>query len=101
MHELQVLLFQATRELLMNVVKHSNAKKVMVLINQKKDTIRITVKDDGVGFHGNVSFREDKGGFGLFSIRERLRHLGGQLIIESRPGRGTRATMVSPTSIVQ
>lgn len=100
-HELQVLLFQATRELLMNVIKHSKAKEAVVLINQKKNTIRVTVKDDGVGFHGNVSFREDKGGFGLFSIRERLRHLGGQLIIESKPGKGTRVTMVSPKSIVQ
>lgn len=100
-HEVQVLLFQATRELLMNVVKHSQCTEAVLLINQKKGRIRITVKDRGVGFHGKVAFREDNSGFGLFSIRERLRHLGGQLIIESRPGRGTRVTMVSPTSIEQ
>lgn len=100
-HEVQVLLFQATRELLMNIVKHSKAKMAMVLIVQKKDTIRVTVKDDGVGFHGKVSFREDKGGFGLFSIRERLRYLGGQLIIESKPCRGTRATLVLPRGTLQ
>lgn len=100
-HEVEVLLFQSTRELLMNITKHSQAQRAAVSVMDKGENIRITVKDDGVGFHGKVSFREDKGGFGLFSIRERLRHLGGQLIIESRPGRGTRVTMVSPKSIGQ
>jgi signal transduction histidine kinase len=100
-HDMQVLLFQATRELLMNVVKHANSKKAMVVITDKKDTVRVTVKDDGVGFQGKVAFREDKGGFGLFSVRERLKHLGGQLIIESKPNRGTRVTMISPRSILQ
>jgi len=84
---------------MMNILKHSKAKKARVSITEKADNIRITIKDDGIGFHGKVSFREDNSGFGLFSIRERLRHLGGQLIIESRPGQGTRITMVSPRII--
>jgi len=85
----------------MNIIKHALAKTAVISVIDKEHNIRITVKDDGIGFHGKVSFREDKGGFGLFSIRERLRHLGGRLIIESGPNRGTRVTMVSPKSIEQ
>jgi signal transduction histidine kinase len=98
-HEVQVLLFQATRELLMNVVKHSKSKEALVSISQVGSFVRVTVKDNGTGFHGRVSFREDNSGFGLFSIRERLKHLGGHLVIESKPASGTRVTMVSPRMI--
>lgn len=98
-HEVQVLLFQSTRELLMNVVKHSNSKEAFVTVSQVGQFVRVTVRDNGAGFHGKISFREDNSGFGLFSIRERLKHLGGHLAIESKPARGTRVTMVSPVSI--
>ena len=94
-----MLLFQATRELLMNITKHSKAKKAVVSVIYKKENIRLTVKDDGIGFHGKVAFREDNSGFGLFSIRERLKYLGGKLIIEAQPGMGTRVTMVAPKII--
>ncbi len=97
MHEVQVLLFQAARELLMNVVKHSKAGKALVSIKGDKKNIRVTVRDDGKGFDGNVSFRTDSSsGFGLFSIRERLKHLGGRLVIKSRPGRGTSVSITAP-----
>jgi PAS domain S-box-containing protein len=97
MHEVQVLLFQAARELLMNIVKHANAGKVLVSIKGDKKNICITVKDDGEGFDGNVSFRADtSSGFGLFSIRERLKHMGGRLVIQSKPGHGTRVSVTAP-----
>ena len=95
-HEVQIVLFQATRELLLNVVKHANAKKVVVSITEDQKKARITVIDDGIGFDGKVSFHADaSGGFGLFSIRERLKHLGGQLSIFSKPGKGTRVIMTA------
>ena len=101
-HEVQVLLFQATRELLMNVVKHANAKEALVSISGDGNNIRISVKDNGKGFNGKVSFRTDEsGGFGLFSIRERLRHLGGQLIMKSKPGQGTGVTIIVPRTLEQ
>ena len=73
------------------------------------DTMRIDVVDNGVGFDASLQgFHDGKSvGFGLFSIRERLSHVGGELRVESghvfpkgRPGRvqrgGTRATLVAP-----
>jgi signal transduction histidine kinase len=61
------------------------------------ETIRIAVEDDGRGFSVlSVRSRErDTGGFGLFSIRERLDHLGGDMDIDAAPGRGTRAVLTA------
>lgn len=97
--EVQTLLFQSARELLLNVVKHARAGNIRVSAIQIGHYIRVTVKDDGVGFNGKISFREDQCGYGLFSIRERLNHLGGNLVIKSKPGHGTRVSMVSPMNI--
>ena len=90
-----VVLFQATRELLLNVVKHAAAHRVRVCMSRRDNVVEITVQDDGVGFH--VSRKAGRpgrqGGYGLFSIRERLEYLGGKMTVESIPGRGTTAAL--------
>lgn len=97
LHEIQVLLFQAARELLMNIVKHSGAKSAAVKISASGSKVRVEVKDDGKGFDRQNVFHTDiTGGFGLFSIRERLRHFDGNLSIRSKPGQGTIVTMTVP-----
>jgi len=90
-----VVLFQATRELLLNVVKHAAAHRIRVSMNRLDNTVEITVQDDGVGFHvSRHGFRPGRqGGYGLFSIRERLEYLGGKVTVESTPGRGTKAAL--------
>jgi len=94
----RVLIFQATRELLFNIVKHARAQHVKVFIRRESDDIRIDIEDDGVGFDtSTINSRVGRTkGFGLFSIRERLSHLGGYLEVESELGKGSRITMVSP-----
>jgi len=96
---LQILLFQTTRELLTNIVKHAQAQKIEIYIRRgKEDKIQIEVKDDGVGFDTSrlLSTITKNGGFGLFNIRERFNHLGGQCDIQSQPGCGTRITIIAP-----
>ncbi len=95
----RVILFQAVREVFMNVVKHSEAKKVTVKVGREDSAIRIVIHDDGVGFDVDAKAIPDKaagGGFGLFNIRERLGSLGGLLSIESSPGNGTTVSITSP-----
>jgi signal transduction histidine kinase len=96
--DIQILLFQGVRELLLNIVKHAKANHASVSIREIGDHIRIRVMDDGVGFDkarlGNGMDRE--GGFGLFSMRERLDHFGGRLDIHTRPGKGTSVTVEAP-----
>ncbi len=94
------LLYKAVRELLTNVVKHSKARSVVVSVAKDDDTVIISVEDDGVGFeHCDDSVDVAKpSGFGLFNIRERLDYLGGNIKIESKPGRGTKVILSAPLS---
>ena len=98
--DIRVILFRNVRELLINVVKHARAKKVKVSIQKVDNRIRISVEDDGVGFESAraESLITKKEAFGLFSIRERLESLGGNLDIKSSPGCGSRITITSPLS---
>ena len=95
--ELRILLYKTVRELLMNVVKHAAASKASIAIQDDGRQISVIVEDNGKGFEAvkNDSHPGRHGGFGLFSIRERLRLLGGRLEIESAPGRGTRVVVTA------
>lgn len=96
--ELRVVLFQAVRELLANVAKHSRAKKVRVSLLRTGRRIEVAVEDDGVGFDAksNKEPMETAKGFGLFHIQERMRLLGGEAQIESAPGKGARIRLQLP-----
>jgi signal transduction histidine kinase/ActR/RegA family two-component response regulator len=96
-----VLLFQSVRELLMNAWKHAGTTEAAVVLEQTGGRLRITVSDQGAGFDlAAVAVAKPAGGlssqFGLFSIKERMRSLGGSLELKSAPGKGTIATLTLP-----
>ena len=94
-----VLLFRAVRELLFNVVKHAHAKNVRVSIERHASRVMVEVEDDGVGFSlDGEGSRNGASGFGLFSIRQRLQNLGGDMDLASAPGQGTRVRLEMPLS---
>ena len=90
--------FQAVRELLINVVKHAGVKEANVYVTQRENVVVIHVEDQGKGIVPDELDlpRSQEGGFGLFSIRERLSWLGGKLEINSSPGGGTSAQVFIP-----
>jgi PAS domain S-box-containing protein len=88
------LLFRSVRELLMNVVKHARASNVGISL-KIRDRVRITVADNGIGFDAVTAIRTSEG-FGLFTIRERMKRLGGSCEIETEPGSGTKVTLLAP-----
>ena len=94
----RVVLFQAVRELLVNVAKHARATQAKVILQGDRARVRIQVADDGCGFDPSlVTLPNSNGrGYGLFSIRERLALLGGELKIDSVQGQGTTATVTIP-----
>jgi PAS domain S-box-containing protein len=95
--DVQALLFRSVRELLANVVKHSQAQCVTVSMGLEEDQILVCLEDNGIGFAPDeVVVGKATGGFGLFSIRERLSHMGGSLEIDSSPGQGCRSVLKAP-----
>lgn len=96
--DVQILLLQATRELLMNIVKHAGVSKAEIILKTDSNQIQIDVVDHGSGFDvSKIGTPVDwRGGFGIFSIHERLKNLGGQLRIRSRLGKGTHFSIIAP-----
>ena len=96
--EIKVLLFRSVRELMLNIVKHAQARNARVTIRRESDDVNIEVEDDGVGIKDlrQGSKLKSNGGFGLFSIRERLHYLGGQVQVEPGHRKGTRVTLIVP-----
>ena len=95
-----VLLFQSVRELLINASKHSQSQEAAIVLERAGGSLRIEVSDRGVGFDvaGLAASPSNAQGskFGLFSIRERMKALGGAFDIRSLPGEGTTAILVLP-----
>lgn len=95
-----VLLFQSVRELLMNAVKHAESKEAWVRLEHRDGRLLIEVRDKGKGFLVPPAIETGdhtlSSKFGLFSIRERMKALGGRFEIRSAPGAGTTATLVLP-----
>ncbi len=92
--DVEAMLFRSVRELLTNVVKHAEARTVEVHITRDADEIVIAVEDNGIGFTPeNIVTSKESGGYGLFSIRERL---GGRLDIHSSPGQGCKSVLRAP-----
>jgi PAS domain S-box-containing protein len=98
--DVKAILYQVVRELLNNVVKHSRAQNAHVLIDMENGHFRARVTDDGVGFDPRMLGAPTvEGGFGLYSIRERLIAVGGSLRIESAAGTGTVMTAIVPETL--
>ena len=78
------------RELVSNAVQHGQAETIRIAGEQKDGAIRFSVRDDGCGFDPSHREGPSEGHFGLSGVNERVRRLGGQLEIQSSPGKGTR-----------
>ncbi len=81
----EIALYRIVQEGLNNVLKHANAKSARLSVRRSVDSVAVDLEDDGEGFDAT---RKD--GFGLTSLRERVRLLGGIVSIQSVPGHGTR-----------
>lgn len=95
--DIKILLFHMVRELFVNIIKHAKASEVKVRLRRGSKKYQIIVEDNGVGFCPSEEndFR-DLPGMGLFSIRERLTTLGGQISIVSEPDKGTIVSIIAP-----
>jgi len=98
---LKIMTFESVKELLFNVVKYSGIHEAELSLKYAPGYIVVRVKDNGYGFDiSHMGNRSSDKGFGLFSIRERLRLLNGDLKIDSQPGKGTTIEMTIPVKQV-
>jgi len=92
--EITLCLFRIAQEGLRNSVKHSGADSVRVVLAKTKNAIRLSVSDNGCGFDTTSGLMEK--GLGFISMKERLHLLGGEMIVYSKPLRGTRIEVSVP-----
>jgi len=99
--ELEVALLRTAQEALANVAKHAHAHRVGITLSYMEDQVMLDIRDDGIGFQTlNGSSprrpRDDGGGFGLTSMRQRVEGVLGSFEIESEPDGGTAISASVP-----
>lgn len=98
--EAELTAYRIIQESLTNVAKHARAHSCRVYLQRLVSTLLVAVEDDGIGFDPALSDRlGGQRGLGLIGIRERVSRLGGNLRIESAPGKGTRVTVELPVRV--
>jgi signal transduction histidine kinase len=92
----EVALYRIAQEALQNVLKHSEASSARIIFAVHRQSARLEVRDDGVGFSPERPSPSDRGGYGLNSMAERTDLIGGRLTIRSWPGSGTSVVVTVP-----
>ncbi|MFA6310861.1 MAG: PAS domain-containing protein [Sterolibacterium sp.] len=91
--------FRATRELLVNVAKHAEVDAAEIAATEQDGCLVLSVTDNGIGFDACAAATAKpnaRGGYGLFSVRERIGYLGGDVQVDSIPGDGTVVVLTVP-----
>ena len=94
--ETETLLFRIAQEAIRNVVAHAEASSIRITLTSVRGAVALEVADDGVGFAPDA--RDAHGHFGLRMLDDLTREEGGSLIVDSKPGKGTRIRVEVPVS---
>ena len=95
--EIALCLFRIVQEALRNVRKHSGAAHAQVRIEKVDDTLHLSISDDGVGFDVEDGSRPQ--GLGLWSMRKRVRLVGGRYEFRSKKQKGTTIEVWTPIKL--
>ncbi len=97
--DVQSALLRICQESLTNIRRHAKAAEVDVALSFEADCVRLHVRDNGVGFDTGARRGEVKpggGGFGLYAMEQRVRLVGGSLLVRSKKGEGTSIEVTVP-----
>ena len=90
---IEIGLYRIVQEALTNVLNHAHAQQVSVQMIALPDHLELTVTDDGCGFDPTAIA---EGRYGLIGINERVKLLGGKVVVMSSPGEGTQLEVTIP-----
>lgn len=93
-HQKEIILFRVIQESLQNVFKHASATRIDIFFHYQPHLLQIEVKDNGKGFMPENEKRS--GGLGLMNMQHRVQLTGGELLLDSEQGAGTRVTISVP-----
>jgi signal transduction histidine kinase len=94
--EVETALFRINQEALSNVVKHAKASEVTVSLDYDEEEVCLTVQDNGRGFLLAAQKSQEITGFGLSTMQERARLVGGLTTIQTQPDSGCRVRVIVP-----
>jgi signal transduction histidine kinase len=83
----ETALYRVAQEAMTNVARHARATRVDLMVERRDDLAMVMIEDDGAGFDPSRVQGGDH--FGLLGMRERAEALGGNLTLETSPGKGT------------
>ena len=91
----QLVLYRVTQEAVRNAVQHGEPSRVSVRLREDEGWLELTVADDGAGFDPGDVAKGDR--YGLVGMRERVGAVGGEIELDSAPGRGTEVRARVPS----
>lgn len=97
--ESELQLIRITQEALSNIQKHTSSRHAWVRLRQINHSLELTIGDEGPGFNPERPSQGRRPRFGLSTMRERAEAIGGTLVVDSKPGGGTRVTVRIPREV--
>ena len=91
----EIIIFRIIQEAFNNILKHSDCKKIHLIISYTQQNIQISIEDDGRGFLSNTT-KSKQGAAGLKNMQSRTKILAGTMELQSSPGKGTKLTFKIP-----
>jgi len=88
--ETETAFFRIVQEAMNNVIKHAQADRIIINLDETDDMVQLRIIDNGRGFDMADFKKREQSGWGLINMRERAQFVGGQLLIDSNPGQGTQ-----------
>ncbi len=92
-------ILRIAQEAVTNSVKHARASSVRIELRREKESVRLTVEDDGQGFEPPAAFSVFGGHFGILGMRERAEKLRARFLLDSSPGHGTNVEVTIPLAL--
>ncbi|GGF61330.1 sensor histidine kinase LiaS [Paenibacillus albidus] len=86
-------LFRIVQEAISNTLRHAKAEKMEIRLHRRGDTVRLTLRDDGIGFEMDESKQTS---YGLSNMQERISETGGSIQFITAPGKGMRIEITVP-----